>query len=71
MNGSGPGPVEACGSADTGPGFDTLSAGVLKMDITSPFVVVPVIVIMFFVCILWATGGTADGRTADDAHPQH
>jgi hypothetical protein len=28
-------------------------------------------VITFFACILWATGGTADGRTADDAHPQH
>jgi hypothetical protein len=38
------------------------------MDITSPFVVVPVIVFVFFACILWATGGTADGRTADDAH---
>jgi len=25
------------------------------MDITSPFVVVPVIVVVFFACILWAT----------------
>jgi hypothetical protein len=37
------------------------------MDITSPFVVVPVIVFVFLACILWATGGTADGRTADHA----
>jgi hypothetical protein len=38
------------------------------MDITSPFVVVPVIAFVFFACILWSTGGTADGHTADDAH---
>jgi len=25
------------------------------MDITSPFVVVPVIIVVFFACILWAT----------------
>jgi hypothetical protein len=41
------------------------------MSIASPFVVVPVIVITFAICILWSTGGTADGRTADDSHPQH
>ena len=41
------------------------------MNITSPFVVVPIIAITFIICILWSTGGTADGRTADDAHPQH
>lgn len=42
------------------------------MDITSPFVVVPVIVFVFFACILWSTGGTADGRTADEAgHGAH
>ena len=41
------------------------------MSITSPFVVVSAIVITFFACILWSTGGTADGRTADDAHPHH
>ena len=33
------------------------------MNITSPFVVVPVIVAVFFACILWSTGGTADGKT--------
>jgi hypothetical protein len=32
------------------------------MDITSPFFVVPVIVIVFAVCILWATGGSADSH---------
>ena len=41
------------------------------MNITSPFLVVSVIVITFAVCILWSTGGTADGRTSDDSHPQH
>ena len=39
------------------------------MTITSPFVVVPVIAAVFFVCILWATGGTADGKTED--HTEH
>jgi hypothetical protein len=29
------------------------------MDITSPFVVVPVFVVVFFACILWATRGGA------------
>jgi len=32
------------------------------MDITSPFVVVPVIVAVFFACILWATRGSADSH---------
>jgi hypothetical protein len=42
------------------------------MDIASPFVVVPAIVFVFFACILWSTGGTADGRTADGAgHESH
>jgi hypothetical protein len=39
--------------------------------ITSPFVVVPVIVAVFFTCILWATGGTADGKTEDREHGAH
>ncbi len=38
--------------------------------ITSPFVVVPVIALVFFACILWATGGTADGKT-EDGHEAH
>ena len=33
------------------------------MNITSPFVVVTVIVAVFFACIFWSTGGTADGKT--------
>jgi hypothetical protein len=32
------------------------------MDITSPFVVVPVIVATFFVCILWATHGNVQSH---------
>ena len=39
------------------------------MHITSPFVVVPVIVAVFFACILWSTGGTADGKT-EGSHPE-
>jgi hypothetical protein len=31
------------------------------MHIASPFVVVPVIVIVFFACILFATGSKEDG----------
>jgi len=34
----------------------------MGMDIASPFVVVPVIVITFFVCILWATQGSAESH---------
>ena len=41
------------------------------MHISSPFLVVPVIVVVFFACILWSTGGKADGSTADDSHPAH
>lgn len=33
------------------------------MDITSPFVVVPVIVGVFLACILWATGSREDVNT--------
>lgn len=35
------------------------------MDITSPFVVVPVIVAVFLTCILWGTSSKEDG------HPAH
>jgi hypothetical protein len=35
------------------------------MDINTPFVVVPVIVAVFFACILWATSSKEDG------HPAH
>ncbi len=34
------------------------------MDITSPFVVVPVIVAVFIACILFATGSKEDGSSA-------
>jgi hypothetical protein len=40
------------------------------MHISSPFVVVPVIVITFFVSILWATSSKEDVPGTDDAmHP--
>ncbi len=32
------------------------------MHITSPFVVVPVIIAVFTACILWATGAKADSE---------
>ena len=41
------------------------------MNIASPFVVVPVIVIVFFIGILWSTGGKADGSTSDEHHAGH
>jgi hypothetical protein len=34
------------------------------MHITSPFVVVPVIIAVFFTCILWATSTKEDGHSA-------
>ena len=34
------------------------------MDITSPFVVVPVIITVFVVAILWATSSKEDGYSA-------
>ncbi len=43
------------------------------MDITSPFVVVPVIAAVFFACILWATntGPTAHHPTDSGGHAAH
>jgi hypothetical protein len=38
------------------------------MDITSPFVVVPVIVIVFFACIFWATSSKDDEPDGDAMH---
>lgn len=40
------------------------------MHISSPFVVVPVIVAVFTVCILWATSSKEDGHV-EDGHPAH
>ncbi len=34
------------------------------MDITSPFVVVPVIVVVFVACILFGTSSKEDGSSA-------
>ena len=34
------------------------------MDITSPFVVVPVILAVFVVAILWATSSKEDGHSS-------
>lgn len=46
-----------------------LKARDLNMDIASPFVVVPVIVVTFFCCILFATRGNPDSHqpTEDSA----
>ena len=43
------------------------------MNFTSPFFVVPVIVAVFFACIFWSTGGTADGKTEgnNSGHATH
>ena len=41
------------------------------MDITSPFVVVPVIVVTFFCCILWATHGHFDSEQPTEASCGH
>jgi len=38
------------------------------MDITSPYVVVATIVVVFTVCILFATGTREDGHNHDSHH---
>jgi len=43
----------------------------LNMDIASPFVVVPVIVATFFVCILWATRGDTDSHQPTESSAGH
>ena len=41
------------------------------MDITSPFVVVPLIVGTFFVCILWATRGSGESHQPEESSAGH
>jgi hypothetical protein len=41
------------------------------MDIASPFVVVPVIVIVFFGCILWATRSNPDSHQPTESSAGH
>jgi hypothetical protein len=41
------------------------------MSISSPFLVVPVIVATFFVCILWATRGNAESEQPHEAESGH
>ena len=41
------------------------------MNIASPFVVVPVIVVVFFACILWATGGRANSEQPSESSAGH
>jgi len=43
----------------------------MDMDIASPFVVVPVIVAVFFACILWATRGDADSHQPTESSAGH
>ena len=41
------------------------------MEISSPFIVVPVIVATFFVCILWATRDSAESEQPHEAESGH
>jgi hypothetical protein len=41
------------------------------MDITSPFFVVPVFVVVFFTCILWATRGNVDSHQPTESSAGH
>jgi hypothetical protein len=41
------------------------------MDISSPLVVVPVLVAVFFGCILWATRGDPVSEQPKDSHTGH
>jgi hypothetical protein len=41
------------------------------MHITSPFVVVPVIITIFLACILWGTSSKDDSSSANDSHSAH
>jgi hypothetical protein len=41
------------------------------MDITSPLVVVPVLVIVFFSCILWATRSNPDSHQPTESSAGH
>jgi hypothetical protein len=41
------------------------------MDITSPLVVVPVFVIVFLSCILWATSGNPDSHQPTESSAGH
>jgi hypothetical protein len=41
------------------------------MDIASPFVVVPVIVVVFFSCILWATRDSTDSHQPTESNSGH
>jgi hypothetical protein len=42
-----------------------------NMEIASPFVVVPVIVVVFFACILWATGGRTNSEQPTESSAGH
>jgi hypothetical protein len=61
-----PGPVNA-----TDPGFGTLDSGSVAMNITSPFFVVPMIVVVFAACIFWGTSSREDGHSDHDEHAAH
>ena len=41
------------------------------MDITSPFFVVPLIVVVFAVCIFWGTSSKEDGHSDHDGQATH
>ncbi|WP_162601850.1 hypothetical protein [Occallatibacter savannae] len=51
--------------------FDNLEGEGLDMDIASPFVVVPVIVVTFLCCILFATRGNPDSHQPTEGSEGH
>jgi hypothetical protein len=51
--------------------FANLGLRVDHMDIASPFFVVPVIVAVFFTCILWATSGNPDSHQPTESSAGH
>jgi hypothetical protein len=61
-----PGPEDA-----SGPGFGTLDAGSNAMNITSPFFVVPMIIVVFAACIFFGASTKEDGHSDHDEHAAH
>ena len=55
----------------TGPGFGTLDAGSNAMNITSPFFVVPMIIVVFAACIFFGASTKEDGHSDHDEHAAH
>jgi hypothetical protein len=58
-------------TGNSGMASDNLRLRDLDMDIGSPFIVVPVIVAVFFACILWATRGNPDSHQPTESSAGH